>query len=171
MPVAQFPGGRNWGYDGVLPFAVQNSYGGPEALKRLVDTCHGHGLAVILDVVYNHLGPAGNYLGLSGPYFTERHTTPWGAAINFDDQGSDEVRRFFVDNAQMWLRDYHMDALRLDAGPAIVGTSAGHFPQQLGAEIDRLEAMEGRHYTLVAESDLNDPRLVRSADAGGYGID
>src|SRR5690349_16107679 len=124
MPVAQFPGERNWGYDGVLPFAVQNSYGGPSGLKRLVNACHKENLCVALDVVYNHLGPEGNYLSDFGPYFTDRYRTPWGQALNFDGEWSDEVRRFFLENALYWIRDCHMDILRLDAVHAIVDTSA-----------------------------------------------
>ena len=132
MPIAQFPGHRNWGYDGVYPFAVQLSYGGPDGLKRLVQACHRHGFAVVLDVVYNHLGPDGNYLGDYGPYFTERYKTPWGGAFNFDGPGSDEVRRFFIDNALFWVTEFHIDALRLDAVHAILDHSAQPFLQELG---------------------------------------
>jgi maltooligosyltrehalose trehalohydrolase len=170
MPVAEFPGSRGWGYDGVDLYAPHHAYGGPDGLKRLVDACHARGLAVILDVVYNHLGPAGNYLGRFGPYFTDRYKTPWGQAINFDGPDSDEVRRFFCDNALMWLRDYHFDALRIDAVHAIVDTSATHFLEQLASEARDLEAQTGRHLTLIAESDLNDPRIVRRQEVGGYGI-
>jgi maltooligosyltrehalose trehalohydrolase len=137
----------------------------------LVDACHARGLAVILDVVYNHLGPVGNYLGRFGPYFTDRYRTPWGDAVNLDGPGSDEVRRFFCDNALMWLRDYHLDGLRIDAVHAIVDTSAVHILEQLAAEVDALEAELGRHLVLIAESDLNDPRLIRPREAGGYGLD
>ena len=171
MPVAEFPGARGWGYDGVDLWAPCHRYGGPEGLKRLVDACHARGLAVILDVVYNHLGPSGNYLARFGPYFTDRYRTPWGQAVNFDGPGSDEVRRFFCDNALMWLRDYHLDGLRLDAVHAIFDTSAVHVLEQLAEEVDALEAELGRHLALVAESDLNDPRLIRSREAGGYGLD
>jgi maltooligosyltrehalose trehalohydrolase len=171
MPVAEFSGSRGWGYDGVDLFAPHHGYGGPDGLKRLVDACHAHGLAVILDVVYNHLGPAGNYLKTFGPYFTERYDTPWGEAVNLDGPASDEVRRFFCDNALMWLRDYHMDGLRLDAVHALIDTSATHFLEQLAGEVAALEAGIGRHLVLIAESDLNDPRIVRSREAGGYGID
>lgn len=171
MPVAEFPGVRGWGYDGVDLFAPHHAYGGPEGLKRLVDACHGRGLAVILDVVYNHLGPAGNYLSRFGPYFTDRYSTPWGDAVNVDGKGSDEVRRFFIDNALMWLRDYHMDGLRLDAIHAISDRSAVHFFEQMAAEVQQLQAQSGRHFVLIAESDLNDPRVIRSRDAGGYGLD
>ena len=171
MPVNEFPGGRGWGYDGVDLYAPFSGYGGPESLKRLVDTCHTRGLALLLDVVYNHLGPSGNFLGRFGPYFTDRYKTPWGLAVNLDGPGSDEVRRFFCDNALMWLRDYHFDGLRVDAVHAIVDTSAVHFLEQLAREVDVLSAQTGRHLVLVAESDLNDPRIVRSRDCGGYGLD
>ena len=171
MPVNQFPGARGWGYDGVGLFAPQNTYGGPDGLKRLVDACHARGLAVILDVVYNHLGPSGNYLGRFGPYFSDRHRTPWGPAVNLDGPGSDQVRRFFCDNALSWLRDYHVDGLRLDAVHAFVDTSARHFLEQLADEVDDLEARRGRHYALIGESDLNDPRVVGERAAGGYGLD
>jgi maltooligosyltrehalose trehalohydrolase len=171
MPVHQFPGTRGWGYDGVGLYAPHAGYGGPEGLKQLVDACHGHGLAVILDVVYNHVGPAGNYLPRFGPYFTQRHETPWGSAANLDGPGSDEVRRFFCDNALGWLRDYHVDGLRIDAVHAFFDTSAVHFLEQLAEEVTALEAALGRHLVLIAESDLNDPRLVRSRDAGGFGLD
>lgn len=171
MPVNEFSGSRGWGYDGVDLFAPHHAYGGPDGLKRLVDACHNRGLAVLLDVVYNHLGPAGNYLARFGPYFTDRYSTPWGEAVNLDGSGSDEVRRFFCDNALMWLRDYHFDGLRIDAVHAIIDTSAVHFLEQLAAEVKELEAQLGRHLALIAESDLNDPRLVRSREAGGYGLD
>ncbi|HEX5266693.1 MAG TPA: malto-oligosyltrehalose trehalohydrolase [Acidimicrobiales bacterium] len=171
MPVAEFPGPRGWGYDGVDLFAPHHAYGGPDGLKRLVDACHRRGLGVILDVVYNHLGPAGNHLGRFGPYFTDRHQTPWGQAVNFDGPGSDEVRRFFVDNALMWLADYHCDGLRLDAVHAMVDTSAVQVLEQLAAEVARLSAASGVPRWLIAESDLNDPRLVRPPLAGGYGLD
>jgi maltooligosyltrehalose trehalohydrolase len=171
MPVAQFPGGHGWGYDGVDLYAPHAAYGGPDGLKRLIDACHGRGLAVLLDVVYNHLGPAGNYLERFGPYFTDRYATPWGRAVNLDGPGSDEVRRFFCDNALAWLRDYHADGLRLDAVHAIVDTSAVHFLEQLATEVADLGARLGRYFVLVAESDLNDPRIVRGPDVGGYGLD
>ena len=171
LPVAEFPGRCGWGYDGVDLFAPHHAYGGPEGLKRLVDACHSHGLAVVLDVVYNHLGPSGNYLSQFGPYFTERYHTPWGAAVNLDDAGSDEVRRFFCDNAKMWLRDYHFDALRIDAVHAFADHSAIHFLEQLGQEVRALGAALGRHLALIAESDLNDPRVVRAPEIGGYGMD
>jgi maltooligosyltrehalose trehalohydrolase len=170
MPVAEFSGVRGWDYDGVDLFAPHHAYGGPEGLKRLVDAAHRKGLAVILDVVYNHLGPAGNYLERFGPYFTARHQMPWGQAVNLDGPGSEEVRRLLCDNALMWLRDYHMDGLRLDAVHALIDTSAVHFLEQLAAEVQRLEAQLGRHLVLIAESDLNDPRLVRPPEIGGYGL-
>ena len=170
MPVAEFSGSHGWGYDGVDLYAPHHAYGGPEGLKRLVDACHGRGLAVILDVVYNHLGPAGNYLAHFGPYFTDRYATPWGQAINFDGPDSNHVRRFFCDNALMWLGDYHFDALRIDAVHAILDTSAVHFLEQLAAEVTDLATQNGRHLALIAESDLNDPRVVNSPAIGGYGI-
>ncbi|MFU8819604.1 MAG: malto-oligosyltrehalose trehalohydrolase, partial [Desulfurivibrio sp.] len=171
MPVAEFSGARGWGYDGVDLYAPHHAYGSPEDLKTLVDACHGRGLAVLLDVVYNHLGPVGNYLGRFGPYFTDRYRTPWGEAVNFDGPESEPVRRFFIDNALMWLRDYHCDGLRLDAVHAIFDSSAHHFLEQLTAEVKELEAALGRHLVVIAESDLNDPRLVRPSAAGGHGLD
>jgi maltooligosyltrehalose trehalohydrolase len=171
MPVNAFPGRHGWGYDGVGLFAVQEAYGGPAGLRRFVEACHGRGLGVILDVVYNHLGPGGNYLGEFGPYFTHRHETPWGPAVNLDAAGSDEVRRFFLDNALMWLREYELDGLRLDAVHAIVDTSAVHLLEELAAEVDALSAQLGRPLWLIAESDLNDPRLLWSRERGGYGLD
>lgn len=171
MPVASFPGARGWGYDGVDLFAPQESYGGPEALKHFVNAAHAHGLAVLLDVVYNHLGPAGNYLARFGPYFTASHHTPWGDAVNFEDAGSHKVRRFFIDNAKMWLRDYHFDGLRLDAVHAYVDRSAINFMEQLRVEVRALERDTGRDYLVIAESDLNDPRIVIERERGGYGLD
>lgn len=171
MPVAAFPGDYGWGYDGVSLFAVQNFYGGPDGFKRFVDACHARGLAVLLDVVYNHFGPVGNYTGKFGPYITERHHTPWGGAVNFEDAGSDEVRRFFCDNALMWLRDYHVDGLRLDAVHEFVDRSAVHFMEQLSEEVEALSATLGRELVLIAESDLNDPRVVMSREMGGRGMD
>lgn len=171
MPVAQFPGNRNWGYDGVLPFAVQNSYGGPDGLKKLVNACHKQGLAVVLDVVYNHMGPEGNYLHDFGPYFTDKYKTPWGMALNFDDNHSDAVRNFFFQNALMWFRDYHLDALRLDAVHAIYDMGARHFLQELQEHVQELEQQVSRDFILIAESDLNDVRLINPIDHGGYGLD
>jgi maltooligosyltrehalose trehalohydrolase len=171
MPVAEFSGARGWGYDGVALYAPHQPYGGPEGLKCLVDACHRRGLAVLLDVVYNHLGPAGNYLDRFAPYFTSRYATPWGEAVNLDGPHSDQVRRFFIDNALMWMRDYHIDGLRIDAIHAFADTSAIHFLEQLAEETRCLQAHQGRHYVLIAESDLNDPRVIRPPEIGGYGID
>jgi maltooligosyltrehalose trehalohydrolase len=171
MPVNSFPGIQGWGYDGVDLFAPHQPYGSPDALKRLVNACHAKGLAVLLDVVYNHLGPDGNYLGKFGPYFTDAHHTPWGDAVNLEDAGSHEVRRFFCDNALMWLRDYHFDGLRLDAVHAYMDRSAINFMEQLATEVHDLQAHTGRNYVVIAESDLNDPRLVTAREAGGYGLD
>jgi len=171
LPFAEFPGKHGWGYDGVDLFAPHAAYGGPDGLKRLVDAAHGKNLAVIMDVVYNHFGPSGNYVGMFGPYFTSAHKTPWGDAVNLEDAGSFEVRRFFCDNALMWLRDYHMDGLRLDAVHAYVDRSAINFMEQINTEVHALQAETGRPYVMIAESDLNDPRLVRSKVAGGYGFD
>jgi maltooligosyltrehalose trehalohydrolase len=171
LPVAEFPGSRGWGYDGVDLYAPHSAYGGPDGLKRFVDAAHRQGLAVVLDVVYNHFGPEGCYLGEFGPYFTDFFSTPWGAAVNYGREGSDEVRRFAVDNALMWLRDYHVDGLRLDAVHAIIDPSAVHLLEQLSAEVEELAAVVGRPLFLVAESDLNDTRLLRPREVGGYGLD
>jgi maltooligosyltrehalose trehalohydrolase len=171
MPVAQFPGDRNWGYDGVYPFAVQNSYGGPDRLKRLVNECHKKGIAVILDVVYNHLGPEGNYLWDYGPYFTDKYRTPWGQAINFDDVYSNEVRNFFIENTLHWFSNYHIDALRLDAIHGIADMSAKPFLQELAERVEEFSLKKGRRFYLIAESDLNDAKVIRPRELGGYGID
>ena len=171
MPVAEFAGGRGWGYDGVSLFAVFEPYGGPDGLKRLVNACHEKGIAVILDVVYNHFGPVGNYANKFGPYLTEKYHTPWGAAVNFNEGGSDEVRRFFLDNAEMWLRDYRVDGLRLDAVHEFIDRSAVNFMEQLSAEVERLGTTLGRRFFLIAESDLNNPLFVRPKEANGYGMD
>jgi maltooligosyltrehalose trehalohydrolase len=171
MPVAQFPGRWGWGYDGVDLFAPHQAYGGAEGLKRLVDACHAQGLTVLLDVVYNHLGPSGNYLGAYGPYFTDRYRTPWGDALNLDGPHSDRVRGFLIDNALGWLEEYHLDGLRLDAVHAIVDTSAEHFLEELADAIRTLEARLGKRLVVTAESDLNDPRLIRAPVVGGYGLD
>ncbi len=171
MPVAQFPGDRNWGYDGVYPFAVQNSYGEPNQLKQLVDACHQQGIAVILDVVYNHFGPEGNYTSCFAPYFTETYHTPWGSAINFDDAYSYDVRQFFIQNALYWLDKFHIDALRLDAIHAIYDLGAKHFLAELSENVATLSQQLGRKLYLIAESDLNDPKVIRSFELGGYGID
>ncbi|MDH5768152.1 MAG: malto-oligosyltrehalose trehalohydrolase [Nitrospirota bacterium] len=172
MPIAQFPGSRNWGYDGVYLFAPQNSYGGgPYELKTLVNACHKEGFAVILDVVYNHLGPEGNYLNDFGPYFTDRYKTPWGDAINFDGPYSDEVRRFFIKNALYWITEYHFDALRIDAIHGIFDFSAKHFLQELGEVVHaQAEKLERRVY-IIPESDLNDVRVINPFEIGGYGLD
>jgi maltooligosyltrehalose trehalohydrolase len=170
MPVAQFPGNRNWGYDGVFPFCVQNSYGGPSGLRRLVNACHKENLCVALDVVYNHLGPEGNYLADFGPYFTDRYRTPWGQALNFDGEYSDEVRRFFTESALQWIRDFHVDVLRLDAVHAIVDTSAKPFLRELNAAVQRAAGDLKREVHLVAECDRNDIRTVRAPSLGGYGF-
>lgn len=171
MPVAQFPGTRNWGYDGAHPYAVQNSYGGPEGLKRLVNASHQKGIAVVLDVVYNHLGPEGNYLSDYGPYFTDHYKTPWGNAVNFDGRFSDEVRNFFVQNALQWVRDYHIDALRLDAIHSIFDFSAKHFLEELGEAVHHESEVSGRKIYVIPESDLNDVRIINPQDQGGYGLD
>ena len=171
MPIVEFSGRRGWGYDGVDLYAPHHSYGGPDGLKRFVDACHGRGLAVILDVVYNHFGPSGNYVGEFGPYFTDRYRTPWGPAINFDGPGSDEVRRFFLDNARQWVRDYHVDGLRLDAVHALHDASAVHILEELATEVRSLANDLGRPVVLIAESDLNDPRVVRGLEQCGYGMD
>ncbi|HEX4683549.1 MAG TPA: alpha-amylase family glycosyl hydrolase, partial [Gemmatimonadaceae bacterium] len=171
MPVAQFPGSRNWGYDGVGLYAVQNSYGGPDELKRLVDAAHSIGLGVILDVVYNHVGPEGNYLDAFGPYFTEKYRTPWGRALNYDDADSDLVRRFIVDNALHWVHEYHVDALRLDAVHGIFDFSATHLLQEIAEAVHHAGDRLGRTVLAIAESDLNDPKLIRPPEEFGYGLD
>ena len=171
MPVAQFPGDRNWGYDGVFPFAVQNSYGGAGGLQSMVDACHQKGLAVILDVVYNHLGPEGNYLGAYGPYFTDRYKTPWGKALNFDDAWCDGVRRYFIENALMWFRDFHIDALRLDAVHAIKDLSPVHILEEIKAYTDQLVEYTGKRHYLIVELDLNDKRYINPVEKCGYGMD
>jgi len=171
MPVAQFPGERNWGYDGVYPYAVQASYGGPEGLKRLVDACHQQGMAVALDVVYNHLGPEGNYLGDFGFYFTNVYKTPWGDAINFDEEDSDHVRRYFLENALQWITDFRIDALRLDAIHAIVDRSARTFLEELSATVHAKARELGRHVFLIPESHRNDARLISPPESGGAGYD
>ena len=170
MPVAQFSGTRNWGYDGVYPFAVQNSYGTPRDLQNFVNAAHARGLAVALDVVYNHLGPEGNYLSEYGPYFTDHYKTPWGAALNFDGPDSDEVRHFFIANALYWLENFHIDVLRLDAIHGIFDASAIPFLAELSKEVDTFAARAGRTISLAAESDLNDSRVLRSRCEGGLGM-
>ena len=171
LPISQFPGARNWGYDGVHPSAAQNTYGGPDGLKRLVNACHERGLAVILDVVYNHIGPEGNYLSLFGHYFTDKYGTPWGEALNFDDNYADEVRRFFIESALYWIGECHIDALRLDAVHAIFDNSAYPFLQELG-DACHLEGQRlNRQVHLIAESSLNDKRLCSPQSVGGFGLD
>jgi maltooligosyltrehalose trehalohydrolase len=171
MPIAQFPGVRNWGYDGVYPYAVQQSYGGPEGLKRLVDACHQRGIAVFLDVVYNHLGPEGNYFRAYAPYFTDAYHVPWGDAINFDQAWSDGVRDYFINNARYWFQHFHVDGLRLDAIHMVFDTNATHLWQVLHEEVKSLSQQVGRPLHLVAESDLNDPRTIASPTTGGHGFD
>jgi len=170
LPLSQFPGARNWGYDGVFPYAVQNTYGGPRALQGFVDACHSHGLAVVLDVVYNHLGPLGNVLGAYGPYFTDRYTTPWGAAINVDGPGSDEVRRYFIENALRFFSEFRVDGLRLDAIHGIVDNTASPFLAELTAATRDLEERLSRPLTLIAESADNDPLVTTSGSPGGLGF-
>ncbi len=171
MPVAEFPGARNWGYDGVHPYAPHHAYGGPEGLRALVDAAHRVDLAVILDVVYNHLGPEGNYLADFGPYFTDRYRTPWGAALNFDGPDSDEVRRYVIDNACYWISEYHLDGLRLDAVHAIFDLGARHVLEELATAARAAGAAQRRRVFVIAESALNDPRVVRPPDRGGWGLD
>jgi len=171
MPVAQFPGHRNWGYDGVYPFAVQGSYGGPVGLKQLINACHQKQLAVVLDVVYNHLGPEGNYFAEFGPYFSDVYRTPWGAPLNFDGPHSDEVRRFFIENALYWITEFHIDALRLDAVHAIIDFSARPFLEELVQAVHLKSADLGRRVYLVAESALNDTRLIQPPERTGIGLD
>ncbi len=171
MPVASFPGNRNWGYDGVFPFAVQASYGGPAELAHLVKNCHKYGIAVILDVVYNHLGPEGNYLHAFGPYFTNKYHIPWGNAINFDDAWCDGVRQYFLENALMWLRDFHIDGLRLDAVHTIKDSSPKHFLQELSENVQLLNQKTGARHFLIGESELNDTRFINHQKNDGYGLD
>jgi len=171
MPIGQFPGHRNWGYDGVYVGAAQASYGGPRALKRLVDAAHARGLAVLLDVVYNHLGPEGNYLAQFGPYFTDRYKTPWGLALNFDGPHSDDVRWFFIHNALQWIDEFHIDGLRVDAVHAIVDHSAEPFLQDLTTAVRDCAERLGRKIWTIAESDLNDPRVITPATQLGLGFD
>jgi maltooligosyltrehalose trehalohydrolase len=174
MPVAEFPGGRNWGYDGVHMFAPSSAYGGPDGLRALVDACHGAGLAVILDVVYNHIGPEGNYLAEYGPFFTDRYRTPWGAAINYDGPDSDGVRRHVITNALYWLSEYRFDALRLDAIHGIYDNSAYHVLAELEDAVRSASAtpqLAAGQAFVIAESDLNDSRVIREREHGGHGLD
>lgn len=171
MPVAQFSDSRNWGYDGVYTYAVQTSYGGAAGLQHLINACHYKGIAVVLDVVYNHFGPEGNYVGEFGPYLTDKYCTPWGKAVNFDDAWCDGVRRYVIENALMWLRDFHIDALRLDAVHAIKDFSTKHILQELRDEVDKLMEKTGRRHYLIVENDLNDPRFINPVSENGYGMD
>jgi maltooligosyltrehalose trehalohydrolase len=171
MPVNAFPGHRNWGYDGVGLYAVQASYGGPEAFRRFVDAAHRRGLAVVLDVVYNHLGNEGNYLRLFGPYFTARYQTPWGEAVNYDDEGCAGVRRFIVDNALYWLTEYHLDGLRLDAVQTIRDNSPHHIVAEIAEQAHALGARLQRTICIMAETDENDARYVLPPGRGGYGLE
>ena len=171
MPIAQFPGERNWGYDGVFPFAVQHSYGGAKALQQLVNACHNTGLAVVLDVVYNHLGPEGNYLDNYGNYFTNKYHTPWGKAVNFDDAWCDGVRHYFIENVLMWFRDFHIDALRLDAVHAIKDFSPKHILREIKETVDELMEATGKKHYLVIETDLNDNRYINPIEQHGLGMD
>ena len=171
LPCNAFAGERGWGYDGVAWYAVHDPYGGPDGLKRFVDAAHAKGVGVVMDVVYNHLGPAGNYLPEFGPYLTDAHTTPWGPAVNLDQPGSEHVRRHILDNVQMWLRDYHVDGLRLDAVHAFVDERATHLLEEMSVEVEALGAQLRKPLFLIAESDLNDARMVTSREAGGKGLD
>ncbi|BAS59134.1 maltooligosyl trehalose hydrolase [Leptolyngbya boryana IAM M-101] len=171
MPISQFPGDRNWGYDGTYPYAIQNSYGDANSLKKLVNACHQHGISVVLDVVYNHFGPEGAYINQFGDYFTETYKTPWGSAINFDNAYSHCVRSYFLENALYWLREFHIDALRLDAVQAIYDMGARHFLAELADRVEELSQQQNRKLYLIAESDLNDVKLIRSKSANGYGLD
>lgn len=171
MPIAQFPGSRNWGYDGVFMFAPQHSYGGPLGLKNLVNSCHRKGLAVILDVVYNHVGPEGNYLQDFGPYFSDKYHTPWGSAFNYDDRGCNEVREYVINNAMYWIMDYHFDGLRLDAIHGIFDFSPKHILEDIKDSVNNLAKGLGREVNIIAESDLNDPKIVQPKEKCGYGLD
>jgi maltooligosyltrehalose trehalohydrolase len=166
LPVNQFPGTRNWGYDGVYPYSVQDSYGGPEGLKKLVDACHAHGIAVFLDVVYNHMGPEGNYFSQFGPYFNDKYHTPWGNSINFDGDWSDGVRDYFSNNPLHWFEHYHIDGLRFDAIHAVFDMGAIHVWELIRHEVRQLEKRLGRSLHLVAESDLNDPKVIKTPELG-----
>src|SRR6267378_5362693 len=171
MPIAEFPGSRNWGYDGVHLFAPQSTYGGPRGLRRLVDACHAHGLSVILDVVYNHLGPEGNYLGEFGPYFADRTQTSWGPAVNYDGAGSDGARRHVIENGRMWVSEFHIDGFRLDAIHAVYDTSPVHVLTEFADAVRGEAARVGRRVHVVAESHDNERRLVLPTSAGGLGLD
>nr|3VGD_A Chain A, Malto-oligosyltrehalose trehalohydrolase [Saccharolobus solfataricus] len=165
MPIAQFPGKRDWGYDGVYLYAVQNSYGGPEGFRKLVDEAHKKGLGVILDVVYNHVGPEGNYMVKLGPYFSQKYKTPWGLTFNFDDAESDEVRKFILENVEYWIKEYNVDGFRLEAVHAIIDTSPKHILEEIADVVHKYNRI------VIAESDLNDPRVVNPKEKCGYNID
>ena len=171
MPLAQFAGERNWGYDGVYPFAVQNTYGGPKAFQRFVNAAHGEGLAVFLDVVYNHLGPEGNYMPHFGPYFTDRYQTPWGQAVNFDGPESDPVRKFFVDNASQWIRDFHVDGLRLDAVQTVYDFGPHHILSEIRQAVKKAGRDQSRRVYTIAETTQNDVRLIDPETRRGYDLD
>ncbi|MCE7060100.1 malto-oligosyltrehalose trehalohydrolase [Dyadobacter sp. CY343] len=171
MPVSQFAGPRNWGYDGVFPYSVQDSYGGPQAMQSFVNACHAKGIAVILDMVYNHMGPDGNIFGQFGPYFTKKYNTPWGEAINFDDAWSDAVRHYFVENVLMWFRDFHIDGLRLDAVHAIKDFSPVHLLAEMKMRTEELSKSTGKQHYLIVEMDLNDTRYIKPGSENGYGMD
>jgi maltooligosyltrehalose trehalohydrolase len=171
MPIAEFPGRRNWGYDGVALYAPHSDYGGPDGLRRLVDAAHRAGLAVLLDVVYNHLGPEGNYLREFGPYFSDRYRTAWGEGFNLDGPDSDEVRRYLVDNTVYWIDAFHLDGLRLDAADRIVDLSPVHLAEEIGEAVHRRAEALGRRTLVIAEIDSNDPRWVRPREVGGFGLD
>ncbi|MGI4750418.1 MAG: malto-oligosyltrehalose trehalohydrolase [Janthinobacterium lividum] len=171
MPVTQFPGERNWGYDGVFPFAVQNSYGGAKALQHLINLCHKNSIAVVLDVVYNHFGPEGNYFSEFGQYFTQKYQTPWGDAVNFDDEYCDAVRQFYIENVLMWFRDFHVDALRMDAVHAIKDFSPKHILQEIRQAVNQFSAETSRKHYLITELDLNDPRFINPLEKDGFGMD
>ncbi len=170
MPVSQFSGTRNWGYDGVFPFAVQNTYGGPEELKKLVAEFHANGIAVILDVVYNHIGPEGNFLGDFGPYFLFNRDSPWGPSINFDGPSNQPVRNFFLENAVHWFQNYHIDGLRLDAIYAIKDNSPKHFLTELSETTKKISTSK-KKLLLIAENDRVDPKIIDPVTVGGYGLD
>ncbi len=171
MPIGQFPGTRNWGYDGVLPYAAQNSYGGPSGFQKLVNAAHAEGLAVILDVVYNHVGPEASYIREFGPYFTDKHKTPWGSGVNYDDRNCDLVRDWVLDNVRMWLDEFHVDGLRLDAVHAILDTGARHILQAINEVSNDIARKRGRRPHMIAESDLNDPRILLPPERGGHGFE
>lgn len=171
MPVSQFPGLRNWGYDGVFPYAVQNSYGGPDGFKKLIDACHAAGISVILDVVYNHVGPEGNYFGEFGPYFTNTYHVPWGDAVNYDNEYSDGVREYFSENVIHWYLNYHLDGIRIDAIHMMFDSGAVNFWELVQKKLKKAEQQAGRMFYLIAECDLNSPRITKPVETGGFGFD